>query len=115
MPIFSRSSCVRKSGGESISKLPSGKPSTRAQRVRLFFGFSLVQIAQPQPMHGTPTEVPVPRKTNCPLISVVCSSSGIGVTKCRADGVRESFPSTTLTMTIWIGGNDFRSLRSVAQ
>ena len=30
MPIFSRSSCVRKSGGVSISKFPSGRPSTSA-------------------------------------------------------------------------------------
>ena len=73
MPIFSRSNWVRKSGGVSISKFPSGKPNTSEQRVRLFFGFVLVQVEQPQPMHGTPTEVPVPRKISWPRTSVVSS------------------------------------------
>lgn len=39
-------------------------------RVRLLRGSPLVQVSQPQPTTGTPTEVPVPRKSNCPLMSV---------------------------------------------
>ena len=31
----------------------------------------LVQTAHPQPMEGTPTEVPVPRRMACPRMSVV--------------------------------------------
>jgi hypothetical protein len=69
MPIFSRNSCCRRSGGVSINKFPSGNPIANPQRVRLFFGSSLVQTGQSQPIAGTPTLVPVPRKTKRPEIS----------------------------------------------
>ena len=49
MPIFSRKSCVRRSGGVSTSKFPPGSPRASAQRVRLFLGLLLWQVAQPQP------------------------------------------------------------------
>jgi hypothetical protein len=53
----------------SISKFPSGKPSATAHRVRRLRTFVLRHTWQPQPNAGTPTDVPVPRKTSSPLIS----------------------------------------------
>ena len=46
-----------------MSRLPSGSPRATLQRLRWFFGLALVQTAQPQPMTGTPWEVPLPRKS----------------------------------------------------
>ncbi len=54
-----------------MSRFPSGRPRTRLHRVRLFLGFSLVQVEQSQPIDGTPTDVPVPRNTSSPVISMV--------------------------------------------
>ena len=50
----------------STSRLPPGSPSARPHRSRLLRGSALVQVAQPQPMTGTPTEVPVPKKHQLP-------------------------------------------------
>src|SRR6185295_7239747 len=77
MPIRSLSSWVRRSGGVSTRRLPPGSPSTSPQRVRLFRGLPLVQVAQPHPITGTPTEVPVPRNTSLPRRSIVAGDSGI--------------------------------------
>ncbi len=55
----------------SISRLPPGRPRRAPQRVRLSRGSLLVQTAQPQPMHGTPTLVPVPSRMNWPSMLVV--------------------------------------------
>ena len=62
MPIFSRNNCVRKSGDVSISKFPAGSPKMALARSRWFRGLVLRQTAQPQPIAGTPTDVPVPSR-----------------------------------------------------
>ena len=54
-----------------MSSTPSGRPNNTEHRVRLFFGSLLRQTVQPHPMTGTPTDVPDPRTTNCPVMSVV--------------------------------------------
>ena len=41
-------------------------------------GLELVQVGQPQPMMGTPWEVPVPRKTSWPRMSSFRRSCGNG-------------------------------------
>src|SRR5205823_1902174 len=66
MPTRSRRSCCRRSGGVSMSRLPSGKPTSAAHRVRLSRGSVLAQTSHGQPIDGTPTLVPVPSRMSCP-------------------------------------------------
>jgi hypothetical protein len=47
-----------------------------AHRVRWFFGFGLVHVSHPHPIRGTPWEVPVPRKTSWPVMSLVRTAFG---------------------------------------
>ena len=54
-----------------MSKLPAGNPSTTEQRSRLLCGSVLWQTWHPQPIAGTPTEVPVPSKIISPRKSIV--------------------------------------------
>lgn len=70
MPTFSRNSWVRRSGGVSTNRFPSGSPRTNPQRVRLLRGSVLVHVSQPHPTTGTPIDVPVPKKSNWPRTSV---------------------------------------------
>ena len=49
-------------GGGVDQQIPPGRPKATLHRPRLFFGFWSRQVRQPQPMTGTPCEVPVPRK-----------------------------------------------------
>ena len=71
------SNWARMSGEVSIRRLPSGRPTIALARVRRLRGFSLWQTAQPHPMAGTPTLVPVPNRIICPRMSVV--SKGLGI------------------------------------
>src|SRR5690242_3521018 len=71
------------SGEVSTSKFPSGSPSASEQRVRWFFGFGLTQTVHPQPIVGTPTEVPDPRIINSPRISEVWKDWGTANVRSR--------------------------------
>ena len=53
-----------------MSRFPRGRPRSTLHRVRLSRGSLLVQTSHPQPMAGTPTEVPVPRRMAWPRMSV---------------------------------------------
>jgi hypothetical protein len=57
-----------------MSRFPSLRPSTKEQRRRLLRGLVLVHVGQPQPMTGTPMEVPVPKKTIWPRKSEVTTT-----------------------------------------
>ena len=47
-----------------MSRLPAANLKRTDERVRWFLGFVEVQTGQSQPIIGTPTDVPVPRKTS---------------------------------------------------
>ena len=47
-------------------------------RVRWFFGSRPMQTGQPQPMAGTPTLVPVPRRMSSPVMFRVWTCLGTG-------------------------------------
>ena len=67
----SRSNWNRRSGGVSISRLPPGSPAIAALRVRWFRVLPPVHTGHPQPIVGTPTDVPVPNRMNWPRISLL--------------------------------------------
>ena len=63
--------CNRSSGVVSIKRFPSRNPNMTLQRMRRFLGLSLVHVAHLHPIIGTPCEVPVPKKTSFPVISLL--------------------------------------------
>src|SRR6516164_7932587 len=107
MPIPSRSNCERRSGVVSMSRFPSGNPRTRLHRIRLFLGLSLVQVAQSQPIDGTPTDVPVPRKISCPAKSADRGTLGIGLGGLECESGWDSIVATGIVRCPWSAVSGF--------
>ena len=66
----------QRGGAVSISRLPPERPRITLARVLWFLESPPMQTGQPQPIAGTPTLVPVPRRIIWPVISVVCTCLG---------------------------------------
>ena len=65
-------------------------PQSALHLKRLFLGVSLTHTGQPQPIAGTPTDVPVPRKISSPRKSMDLTRFFIAVTPLTTNQFRQS-------------------------